>query len=543
LQDAPQKLEGATANSNDAALNPLPVSIASSREHDFVRAVCDWTWETNRHLNYRYLSSGATKVFGVPAQKLLHGYVFSLSYFRKVDEDLLSLVKTMEDREPFRNRQARLEDAEGNAHLLLLSGVPSYDDKTDEFLGYRGTGLDITERHATEAAFPEVWSRLQEFADLAADWRWESDPSNKITYLSDSYRDATGQPADEALGQNFLALWLKSGGDGEPEPPPEIEAQRTFRNLSFTWEDPRNGKRHPMALSGLARIDGKGRFTGYRGTAINLTDLRQQGKMTRAAKDSAEQASHAKSAFLASMSHQLRTPLNAIIGFSDSMRRELLGNLGNPRYREYAEDIHNSADHLLEIINELLDLSKIESGRTELAEDWLDVGETVESCRHMVAEQAETAGVALTLELQPNLPRLRADATRTRQILLSLMTNAIKETAAGGRITVSTERVPSMGLRLTVRREDKTVRERAPQRAAPTAGRQSLLSPFGLIGAEAQREGAGLGVSIAKSLVELHGGTLKLTSDAERGSEAVVDFPRSRLEEPDEGVAEWKILF
>lgn len=540
MQDAPHRLGNATANSNDAAQGTAPLSGGSSRLDDFVRAAADWTWETDRHLNYRHLSGGATKVFGVPAQKLLQGYVFSLSYFRKVDEDLLDLVKTMEAREPFRNRQARLEDSHGRARLLLLSGVPGYDDESGQFLGYRGTGLDITERPATEAAFPEVWNRLKELADLTADWRWESDATHKLASLSERYRDATGQAAEDALGQSFPDLWLGTGSARDKDLPREIATQQAFRNLHFEWDDPRTRRRHRMALSGLPKRDESGRFAGYLGVAVDLTCQLQQEETALAAKDNAEQASQAKSAFLASMSHQLRTPLNAIIGFSDSMRHEMLGSLGNPRYREYAEDIHASADHLLEIINEILDLSRIESGRAELAEDWLDIAETVDACRRMVAEQADAAGVTLTLELDPNLPRLRADGTRTRQILLNLVANAIKGTLRGGRVTVGTERAPSGVLRLTVRCEDK-----AASGMGPPAGDdgQKLLSPFGLLGADVNRGGTGLGISIAKSLVELHGGSLRLTSDAERGSEAIVEFPAERLEDAEERGGEWKILF
>ncbi len=234
------------------------------------------------------------------------------------------------------------------------------------------------------------------------------------------------------------------------------------------------------------------------------------------------EASRAKSEFIARMSHELRMPLNAIIGFSEMIREAMIGPL-DVRYRGYGGDIHSVGRHLQNVINDILDISKIEGGRLELHDELVSIEDMIESSRRIVAAMAEATGVELSLELPGNLPLIRCDALRLRQILLNLMSNAVKFTPAGGSVTVSADIVDGFAL-ITV--ADTGIGMRAEDIAI-------ALQPFRQVGrggdALTRRfAGTGLGLPLAKALVDLHGGTLAIESAPERGTKVGIRLPLER---------------
>ncbi len=232
------------------------------------------------------------------------------------------------------------------------------------------------------------------------------------------------------------------------------------------------------------------------------------------------EVSRAKSDFLASVSHELRTPLNAIIGFSEIIRDAVVGPL-DARYREYADDINGAGRHLQNIINDILDISKIEGGRLELREEIVSISETVEACRRIVAAMAEAAGVSLAVNAPGRLPLIRADHLRFQQILLNLMSNAVKFTPSGGRVTVSAA-IEADGALIAI--EDTGIGMRPEDIAI-------ALEPFRQIdGALTRRfDGTGLGLPLAKALVELHGGRLDIQSAPAVGTLVRVRLPLERI--------------
>ncbi len=233
-----------------------------------------------------------------------------------------------------------------------------------------------------------------------------------------------------------------------------------------------------------------------------------------------EEASRAKSEFLAQMSHELRTPLNAIIGFSEMIRDAAIGPL-DARYREYGGDINDAGRHLQNIINDILDISKLEDGRLELHDELVSIGDTVEACRRIVAAMAEAAGVCLSIAIPGALPLILSDQLRFRQILLNLMSNAVKFTPAGGRVNVSAA-IEKDGAVIVV--EDTGIGMKAED--IPIA-----LEPFRQIdGALSRRfDGTGLGLPLAKALIELHGGRLDIESTPGKGTLVHVFLPLDRV--------------
>jgi signal transduction histidine kinase len=251
-----------------------------------------------------------------------------------------------------------------------------------------------------------------------------------------------------------------------------------------------------------------------------LSDRAAAYEALRVAKEEAEAANRGKSAFMATMSHELRTPLNAIIGFSEMMMREVLGTLENMQYRAYISDIHDSGTHLLEIINDILDLSKAEAGKLELFEDVFDLRDTIQSVRQLISTRIADSGLSESVELAAGFPLLRADERKTKQVLLNLVTNAIKFTPPGGNIAINGRFDWQTGVTLTVSDTGIGI---APDDLA------RVLKPFEQVDSTFSRshQGTGLGLPLVKAIMERHGGNLELHSEVGVGTRASAIFPPS----------------
>ncbi len=238
----------------------------------------------------------------------------------------------------------------------------------------------------------------------------------------------------------------------------------------------------------------------------------------------AEEANLAKSRFLATMSHELRTPLNAILGFSEVMKNEILGPLANASYKEYIGDIHSSGQHLLNLINEILDLSRIEAGRYELHEEPVNLAYLVEECRHLVSLKARNKNITVIERLEPDLPRLWADERAVRQVVLNLLSNAVKFTQSGGAVEVEVGWTAGGGQYVTVRDNGPGI----PEEEIPI-----VLSAFGQgsIAIKSAEQGTGLGLPIVQALMRTHDGTFELRSKLREGTEAICIFPKARVME------------
>jgi hypothetical protein len=243
----------------------------------------------------------------------------------------------------------------------------------------------------------------------------------------------------------------------------------------------------------------------------------------------AEDASRSKSAFLANMSHELRTPLNAIIGFSELTRDAAFGPLSD-RYREYAQDINAAGQHLLEVISDLLDMARMEAGKLQLQESEFDLTELVEETYRLILRDAAKSGLALTMDIPPEMPLLLADRLRLKQILLNLLSNAVKFTRQGGRINLFAVQAPDDSLLISV--ADTGI-------GMSAAEKERALQPFEQIdnSMHRQADGVGLGLPLTKALIELHGGRLEIETVPGAGTTARIWFPATRM------LQEQKLIF
>ncbi len=269
----------------------------------------------------------------------------------------------------------------------------------------------------------------------------------------------------------------------------------------------------------LAGPDGQtNKMTGIQ---IDITERKKVERDLLDAKNQAERANRAKSEFLANMSHDLRTPLNAVIGFSDTILQEIFGPVGNEKYKNYIRDIGDAGRHLLAIINDILDISKIDAGEDELDERTILVLDVVDTCVTMVKERATSTGVRLDQTIAAGVSDIRADEIRLKKILLNLLSNAIKFTPPGGQVAIGAAFDDNGGIALSVADTGIGIAPKDIPR---------VLEPFNQIMENSflAHEGTGLGLSLVKKLTEIHGGFLKIESEVGKGTTVTVTFPPER---------------
>ncbi|MGR6469212.1 sensor histidine kinase [Rhizobium sp. PAMB 3182] len=253
-----------------------------------------------------------------------------------------------------------------------------------------------------------------------------------------------------------------------------------------------------------------------------IAELEVAKSMSDEARRRAEEANLAKSRFLASMSHELRTPLNAILGFSEVMSAEVMGPLNNPSYKEYVGDIHRSGQHLLNLINEILDLSRIEAGRYELNEAALSLTEVAEDCIGMVQLRARSKNITINEQFEPDMPDIWADEKSMRQVILNLLSNAVKFTPQNGTVTVKAGWTASGGQYVSIKDNGPGI----PEEEIPV-----VLSAFGQgsIAIKSAEQGTGLGLPIVQAILAKHEGKFVLKSKLREGTEVIAILPASRV--------------
>jgi PAS domain S-box-containing protein len=364
--------------------------------------------------------------------------------------------------------------------------------------------------------------RFRDYAEVASDWYWEVDRDRNITFLSELYFSLTGAEPHTVLGKDATEFLRTYAADAESwgrlTP---FTAQRAIRGVKLRYPKP-DGSVIYLSVSAKPYFDEAGEFIGYRGVGSDVTAAVEAAQTLHYAKERAEIANRAKSEFLANMSHELRTPLNAIIGFSEIIMNRVFGAGHAERYDSYARDINNSGKHLLSVIDEILELSKIEAGREELAESEVDLDTLVAEAIRPFGERFAEAGLSLEADTPVPPATLFADGPKLAQCLSNLLSNALKFTPSAGRVTVRAVFDDHGDLALSVADTGIGI---APE-DMPT-----VLSPFGQVASAFQRAhaGTGLGIPLTRALIELHDGTFRIDSVPGAGTIVTLTLPGRRV--------------
>jgi PAS domain S-box-containing protein len=348
-----------------------------------------------------------------------------------------------------------------------------------------------------------------------------TDRDGHFIFVNSFFAQRFGWPAAAMIGRTPIALRDDAETRAATERHGEIIAGH---RAPGPWEQEvaLAGGRRRVILNNLALLsDANDEPSMVVSAALDITDRKEAELALIAAKEEAELASRSKTEFLANMSHELRTPLNAIIGFSQLMAEEVMGPLGSTRYQSYARDICASGQHLLSIIGDILDVSKLEAGRIELDEEEIEIDVVIRDLLHLVVERARSLDIGIDLDLPADLPRLRGDTLKLKQVLLNLITNAIKFSHAGGRVLVRGS-LTADGLHLSVTDHGIGMDEMEIKTAITRFGQ--VASPW-----SRKHHGTGLGLPLAIGLVELHDGKLRIDSVKGQGTTVTVFLPAARL--------------
>ncbi len=482
----------------------------------------DWAWETDTEHRISWISPHYVEPSPMPVSQIIgrRRWEFGAEsadtpFWRRHREDL-------DQRRAFRDLRFPMTASDGSIRYIHVSGQPVYGPD-GKFAGYRGLGRDVTKEIEAQRHAQLAEARLDAAIESMTDGFALFDAEDKLVRVNKKLQELTREHGDlfrlgssyEQILRGFAARGMFSGSadavekfvterlQGHRNPPNETE----YVTAKGNW----------LKISETLTADG--------GVAVVYGDVTQRKRaeeMLRKAAEEAEAANQAKSEFLANMSHELRTPLNAIIGFAEIISKQILGPVGNERYCGYAKDIHSSGTHLLEVINQVLDMSKIEAGRFDLNEEEVDVAEVLGGVVRLMENMAHDGGLTLTLSVPDPPPGLTADRRGLRQIALNLLSNAIKFTPKGGKVVLEARVEDNGDLSVAVSDTGIGIAEQDMAIA---------LAPFGQIDNALTRDhpGTGLGLPIVKALIEMHGGSLTLISTVGKGTTAIARFPARRV--------------
>jgi PAS domain S-box-containing protein len=498
------------------------LSIAHERLEDITRLASDWIWEIDANLAITFVSSRVTEVLGFQPVELLGHSFLEFGSFTSENPDTPCPLDPKRH-QPFRDLPFTMRHRDGSQRRFHVSSLPVFDPRHGDFQGFRGTARDVTEqieaRDRAARSQDQLSQAIESISEGFALW----DADDRLVLCNGKFRATF--PAAESLmvpGTTFAEIIRMAVEGGDVTVPTDKHEEWLVNRLKLRTESRASfevGLRNGRWIKVSDHKTADGSIVGIR---TDITELKHREEALFAAKETAEIASRSKSEFLANISHELRTPLNAIIGFSEIMREQIFGPLGSPQYLEYTGDVLDSAHHLLDVINDILDIAKAEAGKLELIEDEVDMVNVVRSATRLIQERAQRGRVTITSKLGEGLPQVLADERKLKQILLNLLTNSVKFTPPDGTIEIAWKLSASGDFLLIV--TDTGIGIAAEDIA-------TALAPFGQVDSKLNRkyEGTGLGLPLSNAMIKLHGGDLAIDSVVGKGTTVTVRLPASRI--------------
>ena len=495
----------------------------SERENRaIINAVSDIIFEMSPEGEILFLNETWQKVTGFETSRSLNRNLFDMLHPQDQDEQRQQFKEMVGGLKPAYRSFTRLRSADGAFRSVELAFSMLRQDENRNLRAV-GTITDVEERRRAEKALGEAEKKYRTIVENAAGGIYQLTPDGQ--YLSANpamarilgydtaydiltdIKNAHQQLYRDQRARSEFVQELQSNGLVK-----NVEAQIIRKDGDIIW----------VNENARAVRDEEGNILYYEGSIEDITQRKESEIMLREAKIQSDLANRAKSEFLANMSHELRTPLNAIIGFSEIIKDEVFGPVGQRQYWEYANDIFSSGRHLLKIINDILDVARIDAGDRQLNETMVHLGKVVHNCLDLVAPRAESNNMIITNLLPATLPPVIGEEIAIKQMLMNILSNAVKFTPHGGRITIAHEIDQEGALRLSVTDTGVGLTEAEIEKA---------LSPFGQIDSALSRatSGSGLGLTLVNSLITLHGGQLEIFSQKGIGTTVTLLFPAQRV--------------
>ena len=504
------------------------IASGERRLGDFALTSAYWFWEMDADLCLTYVSENIKAITGDTAESLLgrrRRAVLNDDFSR---ENWAQHQETLAAHKPFRDFVYQRESNTDRTLWTRISGAPVFDGE-GRFTGYRGIGSDVAELVRTEHELRRQESRWANVLKGASAGLWIMEDGR--IFASPNIEAWVGL-APGTLADFDFTYWLSFVHPDDRERVREAMARHLKGETSVFHEEYKvrrsDGSYLWVECQGEGVKGADGQVHRMAGSFIDIQDRKTSELALREAMVQAQVADRAKSTFLANMSHELRTPLNAIIGFSEALKQKLFGDLGNENNSEYVGHIHSSGLHLLNIVNDILDITKIEAGHYELHEREFSIPENIRICQELMGTDSHMANPVIRTDVPVTTPALLADERAFRQILLNILSNAAKFSPNQESVDITVSSNAEDGLILSIRDHGIGME---PEDIA------LALQPFAQIDSDLSRsyEGTGLGLAISNALMELHGGSLRMESEPGVGTAVHLCFPPHRVRDHGDG--------
>ena len=487
-----------------------------------IDSVSDIIFELNADGELLFLNETWPRITGFEIEQSINRNLFDMLHPQDQDEQKQAFKQLVMGKRPAYRAFTRLRTSGGVFHAAELAMSMLRQDETRQ-LRVVGTITDVEERRRTERALTEAEKKYRTIVENAAGGIYQVTPDGQFLSVNPAYARILGYDSSEHVLKS-----VRNAHEQLYKQPRErarfireIEQKSAVRGFEAEMLT-RTGDVIWVNENARAVRDDDGHILYYEGSLENITQRKEAEMKMGEAMLQSDLANRAKSEFLANMSHELRTPLNAIIGFSEIIRNEVFGAINHRQYWEYAKDIHDSGRQLLRIINDILDVSRIDAGERQLNETEINMDDVVQSCLGFVSAKVEEADLSINNATLHIIPPIIGEELAVKQSLLNILSNAVKFTQPGGSITISHEIDSDGGLRLSVTDTGVGLDDDEIEKA---------LSPFGQVETSLSRStsGAGLGLTLVTSLMKLHGGHLELVSQKGIGTTATLVFPKKRV--------------
>jgi len=502
----------------------LALRKAEKENRAVIDSVSDIIFETSTTGQILFLNETWQKITGFTADRSLGRNIFDLLYMQDQTEQKNNFALLVKGKKQGYRAFTRLRTSDGTFRAVELAVSMLRQDESRE-MRVVGTITDVEERRRAERALSEAEKKFRAMVENAASGIYQVTPEGHYLSANPAMAKILGYETPE----DFLTQIRNANIDVYVNPTDRERSLRdVLRDGSVHTEvqvKKKNGDVIWVHENLRAVKDDDGHLIYFEGSMDDITQRKETEIALTEAKVQSDLANRGKSEFLANMSHELRTPLNAIIGFSDIIKGQAFGPVGSKEYIEYATEIHDSGKRLLQVINDVLDVSRIEAGNRQLNEGIVDLSKVTTSALDMLSSKIEGSRLVVTNLINAQSPRLIGEAHAIKQMITNLLSNAVKFTPAGGVITISHELDEQGQLRLSVTDTGQGMSHEELEKA---------MTRFGQVNTKFNKSdsGTGLGLTLVQSLIALHGGALELFSQKNIGTTATLVFPAKRVSMP-----------